>query len=660
MQFLCKKFLCSSPYLFLLILLLCSVDGPAQETPEIDSLKNLLTDQQDSIQVDVWHKLSMSYQNYVPDSAMRYAQQALTLSENLNYNKGIADAMLHIGRLKRDKGNYTSALEDMFISLKYYEEMDDSVQIANNYNDISIVYALSEDSETSRGYFHKALDIFRSIGDKQGESYALNNIGLIYEQEENLEKAKEFYLASMSIKIQRKDGYGISRGYNTLGSLSSNQGNYQEALSYFFKADSLFVKLNDEASRPVNFNAIAKAYFAMGNLPKARTYAQQSYEIAQQLNSTRYIELILKTLAEISAAQRDFEAAYRYQVLHEAANDSLHQESREKHLAKLKAEFDDEQQKTEITLLKQEKLLQEASISHQQTIIISLVAGLIMILFFSVALYLANNRNKKKNKLLASKNQEIHQQAGVLSEQKNHLEKINKTKDKLFSIVSHDIRSPLNTLKGFSYLLTQQIDAMDKEEMQRVSRRINFALDNLSQLLDNLLNWSLIQTGHKKSEFTSIDINALINFNIDLYQATAAEKGIQLLNQSEQQLYAYADYQSINTVIRNFISNSIKFSYPNSSIFIRAQYQNNTVEVSIIDQGIGMSDEVINKIFSADKKESQKGTHNESGSGFGLTLCHELILQNHGQIQVSSKLREGSTFSFFLPIGKSKEVKVLQ
>lgn len=660
MQFLRKTSLSRITYLSLSILYLCSMDALAQETPEIDSLKNLLTYQQDTVQVGLRHKLSMAYQNYVPDSAVMYAQQALALSEDLDYNKGRADALLHIGRLKRDKGDYTSALEDMFASLKLYEAMNDSGQIANNYNDISIVYVLSEDAEASRGYFHKALDIFRSIGDKQGESYALNNIGLIYEQEGNLEKAKEFYLASMTIKIQRNDGYGISRGYNALGNLASNQGNHKEALSYFFKADSLFITLKHEASRPSNFNAIAKSYFALDNLPKARTYAQQSYEIAQQLNSNRYIEFTLQTLAEICAAQRDFEAAYRYQALHEAVNDSLHQESRKKHLAELKAEFDDEQQKTEIMLLKQEKLLQEASISHQRTTIISLVVGLIMIAFFSVALYLANNRNKQKNKLLASKNQEIHQQADVLSEQKGYLEQLNKTKDKLFSIISHDIRSPLNTLKGFSYLLAQEINSMNKEEMQKMSRQINTALDNLSQLLDNLLNWSLIQTGNKKPEFTSIDMNELINFNIDLYEATALEKGIQLINNSDEQVYAYADYQSINTVIRNFLSNSIKFSYPDSSIFIRAQNHQNTVEVSIIDQGMGMSEEVLSKIFSIDKKASQKGTRNETGSGFGLTLCHELILQNRGQIQVSSKLREGSTFSFFLPMGKFKEMKIMQ
>lgn len=646
--------------LFLLSLFLCSIDAPAQETPKIDSLKNLISGNQDSVQVDLWHKLSMSYQDYVPDSAMLYAQQALTLSKSLNYNKGIADALLHIGRLKRDEGDYSSALENMFASLKLYETMQDSVQIANNFNDISIVYALSEDSEASRGYFHKALDIFRSIGDQQGESYALNNIGLIYEQDGNLTKAKEFYLASMAIKIQRKDEYGISRGYNALGNLASNQSNYQEALSYFFEADSLFVKNNFEASRPANFNAIAKAYFELGNLSEARNYAQRSYEIAQKLNSNRYIESTLETLAEICAAQRDFEAAYRYQTLHETVSDSLHEDSREKYLAELKAKFDDEQQKSEITLLKQEKLLQEASISQQRTTILSLTLGLIMIAFFSSALYFANSRNKQKNRLLAIKNDEIHHQATALSEQKQHLEQINKTKDKLFSIVSHDIRSPLNTLRGFSYLLTQQIDAMEKEEMQRVSRRINVALDNLSQLLDNLLNWSLIQTGHRKFKFTSVDVHALINFNIELYEATAAEKDIRLINQSEQQLYAYADYQSINTVIRNFLSNSIKFSYPGSSIFFRAQAQKNTVEVSVTDQGMGMSEEVLNKIFSIDKKESQKGTRDESGSGFGLSLCQELIHKNHGQIQVSSKLREGSTFSFTLPIGKSKEAKVLQ
>lgn len=636
---------------------LYATDTLAQATTEIDSLSKLLSKQQDIVQTQLRQRLSMLYQNYKPDSAMVYAKEALSLSEKLKDDQGKADALLHLGRLKRDQGTYTAALEDMFVSLKLYKKISDSVQIGNAYNDISIVYGLSEDLETSRVYFQKALDMFRLTGDKKGESYALNNIGAIYEEEGKLEKAQTFYLASMAIKRQEKDEYGISRGYNTLGNLAGKQENHQEALRYFYKADSMFVHLKDEIARTHNLNSIAQAYSALNRLAEAKASAQQSYAIAQQLKSNIALKSALKTLSDICAAQKDFEAAYQYQVLHEAMNDSLHHESRERHLEKLKAEFDDEQQKTEILLLRQEKLIQNASLVHQRTIIISLLAGLMVIGFFSVALYLANLRNKQKNKLLADKNQKIHHQATALSEQKNHLEQLNKTKDKLFSIVSHDIRSPLNTLKGFSYLLAQEIDVMSKKEMQEMSSRINMALDNLSQLLDNLLNWSLMQTGNKKFEFSAIDINALISFNINLYEATAEEKGIRLLNITEQPVFAYADHQSINTVIRNLLSNSIKFSYPDSSIAIKATNLKNTIEVAIMDQGVGMSEEVLSKIFSIDKKESQKGTHNEAGSGFGLTLCQELIQQNHGEIQVSSKLQEGSTFSFYLPIGTPKDVK---
>lgn len=645
---------------FFFCFLLLNIYSFAQAPDKTDSLQRLLTDTEDTSQVHLRHKLSRAYQHHQPDSAMAYGQEAFHLAEKLHYEKGKADALHHIGILKRDKGDFTHALEDMFVALEIYQKTKDSVQIGHAYNDISIVYGLSGDLATSREYFQKALGVFRQTGNAQGESYALNNIGAIYEEEGNYDKAKEYYLASMLIKQKRQDAYGISRGYNTLGNLSKNQKKYGEALDYFFMADSLFIKRNDDIARTHNFKSIAETYLALGELNLARDYAQQSYAIAKRLNNNRFLENTLKELARISAAQEDFQAAYQYQLLHEAVMDSLHKENEEEYLAELKARFDDEQQKTEITLLKNEKMLQEASIMQQKTMIISLAIGLLLTVGFSLALYRANHRNKQKNVLLASKNREIQFQAQEMAEQKHDLERLNTTKDKLFSIISHDIRSPLNSLKGFSSLLAQEISIMSRDEMQRTSKQINIALDNLSQLLDNLLNWSLMQTGNAKPDFTSVYINELINFNIELYHATAAEKKIRLVHESTKDVYAWADYQSVNTVIRNLLSNSIKFSYPNSSIYINALQHEDFVEVMVTDQGVGMSEDVLNSIFSIDKKQSQKGTNNESGSGFGLTLCQELILQNQGQIRVSSKLQEGSTFSFSLPLDKYKGEKIHQ
>ncbi|MDF9798386.1 signal transduction histidine kinase [Catalinimonas alkaloidigena] len=660
MRFLHNYTLLSTWLYFFITYLFFSTQTFAQEHEQADSLWSLLTDLQDTSQVHLRQKLARTYQHNYPDSAMAYGQEALRLSEELNYDKGKADALLHIGVLKRDKGNFTEALEDIFVALDIYQAISDSVQIGNAYNDISIVYGLSNDLATSRDYFHKALDVFRRTGDTQGESYALNNIGAIYEEEGRLEKAKEYYLASMAIKQKRKDLYGISRGYNALGNLSINQKHYEEALNYFFRADSLFIRRNDDIARTHNLKSIAQAYLALDELYLARDHAQQSYAISKRLNNKRSLEISLSTLADICAAQEDFQAAYQYQVLHEEVTDSLHKESEEAYLAELKARFDNEYQKTEIALLKNEKLLQEASIVQQRTMIFSLGVGLLITLAFSIALYKANLDNKQKNKLLAIKNKEIQQQSYELSEQKYDLVKLNQTKDKLFSIISHDIRSPLNTLKGFSGLLTHEVSIMNGHEMQRMSKQINTALDNLSQLLDNLLNWSLMQTGNAKPEFTSVDINELINFNINLYQATASEKEIRLVQESDQNVYAWADYQSVNTVIRNLLSNSIKFSYPKSTIYIHAAQHEDFVEVSVIDQGVGMSEDVLNSIFSIDKKQSQKGTRNETGSGFGLTLCHELIHQNQGQLRVNSKLQEGSTFSFSLPLYKKKGDKIIK
>lgn len=654
-----QKLFISPVYQLTLALVTIFYPLAAQEMDKVDSLKSLLSHEQDTFQVHLRQQLSMSYQNYLPDSAMYFGEDALRLSEQLQHNKGKADALLQIGRLQRDNSEYVRALENMLLALDLYQQILDSVQIGNAFNDISIVYALSDDLITSKEYFLKALDVFKKTGDVQGESYALNNIGNIYEILGDLDKAEEFYKASLKMKRSQNDIFGISRAYYTLGNLSKKRNQFDKALAYFFQADSLFMTRKDELARANNLQSIAETFLSLNDPVQARDYAQQSYSIAVQLDNMKSKIHVLKTLSDVCAAQGDYEAAYQYQLMHQTFSDSLNAEKNEKQLAEIKAGFDDRQQKTEIDLLKHEKMLQEASIVQQKTISFSLLIGLFITFGFSVALFQANRRNKQKNVLLATKNDEIQQKTEALSRQKKDLTQLNQTKDKLFSIISHDIRSPLNTLKSFSFLLSQERKIMKTEEVQLLGGQINRALDNLSQLLDNLLNWSLMQTGSTQPEFRAVNINELINTNISLYADTAANKQIQLVQDSCEKIFAWADYQSVNTMIRNILSNSIKFSYPNSSIKLSAHQTENEVAISIADQGVGMSEEVLKDLFVLDKKHSMKGTCNEIGSGFGLTLCQELVSKNNGRILVSSKLKEGSTFTIVLPVKVQKEVKAL-
>lgn len=234
-----------------------------------------------------------------------------------------------------------------------------------------------------------------------------------------------------------------------------------------------------------------------------------------------------------------------------------------------------------------------------------------------------------------------------ISNQKDALTKLNDLKDKLFTIISHDLRSPLNTLQGMLELFNRQ--SLPEEEARTYIDKINNTLSNTTATMDNLLNWS-------KSQMTGIQVNKhvfsidqLIEKNISLIQPIIADKKIKI----GKELFAQevmADEDMMNIVIRNLLSNAVKFTHMKGEIMVKMKSLDNHLEVSVTDNGVGMSQQEIDGLFQISNHHSTVGTLNEKGTGLGLILCKEFIILNGGSIKVESQLRVGTTFIFSLPL----------
>jgi CheY-like chemotaxis protein len=229
------------------------------------------------------------------------------------------------------------------------------------------------------------------------------------------------------------------------------------------------------------------------------------------------------------------------------------------------------------------------------------------------------------------------------------LQKANASKDKLFSIIAHDLRSPFASLMGFSELVINCIDDYTREEILENMIMIKKSSDSVYALLENLLAWSRLQQGIMKQQKTEIFINRIVENNAHLFLTHAEQKQITLKNAIPQPLKAYADYHMIDTVIRNLISNALKFTDHGGTITLSAHRNEREVEIAIADTGIGMSEEDLAKLFQIDDKFTTEGTEGERGTGLGLGLCKELVEKNDGKIWVESTPGRGSTFRFSLP-----------
>lgn len=232
------------------------------------------------------------------------------------------------------------------------------------------------------------------------------------------------------------------------------------------------------------------------------------------------------------------------------------------------------------------------------------------------------------------------------------LEELNKTKDKFFSIISHDLRSPFQGLLGLSSALVEEFETFSAEEIKLYLTNMNVSAKNLFNLIENLLQWSRIQRGQITISLDRINVYEEVLYTINLIKRNAESKEIIIGNNISQDIYAFSDTHVINSVLQNLLSNAIKFSNRKGEISISSITRGNQVYITVSDDGVGMAEQDIKDLFRIDTHRSSQGTENESGTGLGLIISKELLEMQGGKIMVKSKLKAGSSFTFTLLVDK--------
>ena len=282
-------------------------------------------------------------------------------------------------------------------------------------------------------------------------------------------------------------------------------------------------------------------------------------------------------------------------------------------------------------------------------IIIEIIAALILAFF--IYRYLIKVRTAR---LLKIQNEKINEANKKLAESEHDLKEINATKDKFFSIISHDLKNPLTSLLSISESMLE-VDIKPREE-EKISgiRKIHESIHQIHDLLENLLTWSRSQTGRLKFEPVDFNLSKLLEINLNLHRIPAEKKGIRLTCRSPEGIYAHGDRDMINMVIRNLLNNAVKFTSGGGTIDIDVKKENSSLQVLIRDEGTGISGEDLDKLFRIDVKFKTTGTAGEKGTGLGLILCKEFIEKNGGRMIVESELTKGSIFGFTIPAGKGE------
>ena len=238
----------------------------------------------------------------------------------------------------------------------------------------------------------------------------------------------------------------------------------------------------------------------------------------------------------------------------------------------------------------------------------------------------------------------------ALRESELQLKEINKSKDKLFSIIAHDLKSPFTSIVGYSEILKDYSANCNQQETVNYASIINTSSKQTLQLLENLLDWARLQQGRIVFRPQNLNLHELAYEVVDLVKDIAEQKGISLQNSIPNTLNAHADKDMIKIVLRNLVSNAIKFTDKEGFVEISSKLKDKEVSISVTDNGVGISADDIGKLFDISSNFSTKGTNEEKGTGLGLSLCKEFVEKNNGKIRVKSELGKGSEFTFSLPL----------
>jgi len=255
----------------------------------------------------------------------------------------------------------------------------------------------------------------------------------------------------------------------------------------------------------------------------------------------------------------------------------------------------------------------------------------------------------RTNKILKIQNKNIQIANQKLAESEKNLMNLNATKDKFFSIISHDLKNPFSSLLSITELLVQNYSSSDEAEKISGIQKIQESVKQIYNLLENLLTWSRSQSGRIQFEPAQFNLSNVLQENYNLHKIPAEKKGVHLSATIPENILVFGDREMINTVVRNLVGNAVKFTGKDKRVEISMKEEDHTIIVMVNDQGVGISEEDLNKLFRIDLKFKSRGTSGEKGTGLGLILCKEFVEKNGGKMIVKSFLGEGSEFGFTIP-----------
>jgi len=624
-----------------------------QSQSVIDSIVKQLRMVSDTERIDLFNHLSEIYWQRSFDSSLLFARHAYNKASAIKDEHRTAQSLKMMGNAYYLLGDYKEGLDYYISSLTLYEKLNDSAEIGRLHNNMGAIHLHSENYDHALEQFTIALKIEEHRNDSDMIAAILNNIGAVHHAKKEYSEAFNYFMASYEIRKNLGNENQIAVSLNNLGEVSNSSNKYDEALDYYNQSLQISERFDDKNMIATTQANIGDIYFKMGRYRQSEKYLTSSLDLAIAVNNNQVKQEVYRILSRTKEMQGDYKESLKYYKLFGEVSDTINSEEKQAKIAELQIKYNAEAFQKQIDRTKKENELNRRLLARQKIIIFSLIIILFLTFLTIYITYKQNLLKKNINKLLTEKNLKLEETNKKLQESEQHLKELNATKDKFFSIIGHDLRNPLNALLGFSELISSNSEDYTPEEIRNYNKIINESAKNIYQLIENLLEWSMTQSGNIEFNPQELPLKQIIPEIIEIHNIHAGKKNISISTDIPEGLTVFAERNLLSTIIRNLLSNAIKFTPAGGQINIRSIHEDGFVKISVIDTGTGMSEEQVSRLFQLEQFTQLTGSMEEKGTGLGLILCKEFVDMHGGTIQVESEPGKGTTFSFTLPDRKN-------
>ena len=565
---------------------------------------------------------SAENENDAAKMAYLYGEMVRLCKENSTLENELPESLFNYGMWSTYAGNHQVAIETLIELLDMPDKTDDESLLtlkARAYNTLGTIHFFSQQWDNALAYYQKSYDMAVKLQNYQGISIAENNIGNIYQKKGNNYLAIEHYLRSLELQKEIGDKETICNTYYNLASCYYGTANFKQTLDYLNLALNLSKEIGNNELEALSLIGLATYYVEERKMfDEAAKHIANAETIAKESGYNQVLAEVFKARSIIDEKRGYFASALNYYKQHKAISDTLLNENSINQLNEYEVRY--KTQEKELQIFQQQIVIDQQK-NNVRLFAGGLIASLLLLIMLVYIIVLRTHRNRQ-------------------------LSEINAIKDQFFSIISHDLRNPVIAQRDALQTLVDCAHQLDANALSDFFQKMLKSADGLTDLLKNLLDWATIQTGRDRYHPAPFNLASALQPDIEVIKSMAEHKEIIFEAQMPPTAVITADANMIVTVVRNLLTNAIKFTATSGKVLLQIDENNGKCSIAVHDTGIGMTPEQVQNLFRINQRHSREGTAGEQSCGLGLIVCRDMLRKHNIELYVESEEGKGSRFWF--------------